>query len=129
VDVWHRPFQPWRGELELPRDERDVVQVRLAPGLRLHGRVSGPAGAPAVDARVTLRPRSREATSESVSCTTGPDGTFSFTGLTEGEYILFASQDRDGHTYSCKLVDVAPGATPIDIELNDEDPKRPGRGP
>ncbi|WP_372509538.1 MFS transporter [Streptomyces humicola] len=67
---------------------RDLTLAALRPGARIRGTVrAASSGRPLADARVTLVDAEGEAVA---TRTTGPDGSYGFTGLAAGEYTVIA---------------------------------------
>ncbi|HET6383059.1 MAG TPA: carboxypeptidase regulatory-like domain-containing protein, partial [Armatimonadota bacterium] len=81
---------------------RQAVDVKLATGRQIEGRVIGPAGGPVNGARVLaqlLIDNGRFPSFDSMgSASTGEDGAFTLTGLAPGYYALTATSDNSSST-------------------------------
>ena len=93
VQVRTATLAPWRGTCEVAAGQTVAVRVVLAAGVTCSGIVRGEGGEPAPDASVSvgdtsdfLRLRTRS----------GPDGTFTLTGVPVGEFDVAAKLDRVG---------------------------------
>jgi hypothetical protein len=102
----------------------DGVRVTVTDGSRVTGTARWPDGTTAAGVLVTLRDAGGFLRPDSRSAMTGPDGTFTFSGLhEEGLFVLFATALRERHTWSGRLGRVRPGADAITVTLRDEDPR------
>ncbi len=110
-------------QLELQLVPQTGVDLQLAAGASLRGQVTLPGGSPASGTVVTLRDATGRLRPAQRATVTDAEGAFRFAGLDEsGDYVLFATANRDGHTWSAKLARVAPGAAAVELTLRDEDP-------
>nr|WP_020498006.1 MFS transporter [Sciscionella marina] len=82
-------YRPFATSVRVAGSERNRQDVALSGGRRLSGIAkTGPDGQPVGDARITLL----DADGQVLACTdTGPDGSYRFADLAEGDYTLIAS--------------------------------------
>ncbi|GAB4141176.1 MAG: hypothetical protein Fur0037_07920 [Planctomycetota bacterium] len=111
---------------EIPvRRGQSRVRVRLEQGCRIEGKVLR-GGEPSGGTPVTLRDPLGRLRPAVRTVLAGADGTFVFEGLSpECDFVLFASERRDGKNWSRLLAPVrADGRTAV-LELRCEDPELP----
>jgi hypothetical protein len=116
-------------DLRWLNDERPVAagtgsaRIALRAGLEVRGRAVLADGTPVARAAVTLRDPAGQLRPAERTVATDRDGTFRLGGLPEGrEFVLFASVERDGRTFSHKRAVVAADGAPLTITLVCEDP-------
>ncbi|GCD44607.1 MFS transporter [Streptomyces paromomycinus] len=97
--------------------------ARLDPAAAVRGTVRDPHGRPLPDAAVTLQHQGGSPAVHTVHTTTGPDGTFAFTGLAGGAYTLTAA----GYPPHADRVTLAAGDRErrLDLDLTHEAARRP----
>lgn len=91
VQAGHEEYLPARRRLEVQEGE-NALDLTLEPGAILSGRVVDPRGAPVAGARVFLRLRPEESPRTLPDAASGPDGSFTLSGLADGAYRLFAEK-------------------------------------
>ncbi len=103
----------------------DGVAVTVSAGSELHGTAKWSDGTVAHGVLVTLRDPNGLLRPAQRATTSGADGTFGFGGLPQDRpLVLFAQAQRDGRTWSGKLVGLRAGADgAIELVLRDEDPQ------
>ncbi|MCB9884821.1 MAG: hypothetical protein H6838_04975 [Planctomycetes bacterium] len=116
-------------QVELQLVPQTGVELLLPAGASVLGVVLLPDGTPATATVVTLRDPAGRLRPGQRAVATDASGAFRFDGLDETrDYVLFATANRAGHTWSAKLSRVTPGAAAVQLELRDEDPVlQPGR--
>jgi hypothetical protein len=101
----------------------DGATVVVDGGTELRGIAKWPDGAPAPGVVVTLRDPAGVLQPAQRTVVSGTDGAFLFGGLPgQRALVLFASAQRNGHTWSAKLDRLRAG-TEAELTLYDEDPQ------
>lgn len=119
---------PGEHTIELAAGEQSLV-LELQPGLTLRGRVRR-GGKPIAGAVVELRPRRHAgARPDARLRATDRAGRFVFRGLQDREFVLVASREADGVTWTAQRSGVVPGRDAFELELRSEDPPLPGSRP
>ena len=103
----------------------DGARITVAAGAALRGIAKWPDGSPARGVVVSLRDPRGELRPAQRAVATGDDGAFTFPGLREQRaLVLFATTQRNGHTWSARLDRAVAGADgEIELVLRDEDPE------
>ena len=110
-----------------PAEPRIEKSLELALGYRLHGRVLGPASKPLAGVLVKLsHPLLKRGLGPLVT-QSDSEGRYLFEGLPDARFNLDARTEIQGHTWSARHGQVAPGAEARDLVLEDEDPVPPDK--
>ncbi len=117
-DSQHLPFA-----LAIAAADRQPVELRLEPGLRIRGVVTLDDGTPLANVAVTLRDSQGRLRPPERTVASAADGSFVFDGIEPtAALLLFASQLRNGHTFSARLR-ILDSTAPSHLILRDEDPQ------
>lgn len=103
--------------LELaPGERREGVEIVLAEGAAVSGRVLGPDGLPVAGARVAARgDEAFGASWRGASVETGADGRFTLDTLAPGRVVLEAT--KDGFAAATREVELGPGGASVELHL------------
>ena len=109
--------------IELDTIPLEPVAVTIAQGSELRGVVTWADGKPAGGIVVTVRDASGLLRPAQRTVLSDDAGRFAFGGLRHDRVVvLFATTQRDGHTWSAKLDRVFGGGEGVELTLRDEDP-------
>lgn len=116
-------------EVELAAIPGEGITIAVLPGAALRGTAMWSDGSPARSVLVTLRDAAGRLRPAQRTVVSGEDGGFEFAGLPlRRPFLLFATAQRDGRTWSGKLARLQAGGEPVALVLRDEDPDLlPGR--
>ncbi|MBL8730905.1 MAG: carboxypeptidase regulatory-like domain-containing protein [Planctomycetes bacterium] len=111
-------------ELRLGDAPGGGIHLTVRAGAELRGRVTWPDGSAAANVLVTLRdPQGRLRPVARAACSDA-DGRFAFCGLpTAAPLLLFATINRDGHTWSTRRPGSFAGGAELELVVQDEDPR------
>ncbi len=117
LSVAARGFQPFRmAGVEVPAGgETGGLEVVLAAGARLEGRVSDPRGEPAIGASVQVFDPAGPSPDALGSARSGGDGSFAIDGLPAGALAVAASHDR--YLKVVREVDVGPEGATVELSF------------
>jgi hypothetical protein len=119
-------FVPEERILDIAKGQRLERQITLERGMRLHGKVLRPDGSPASGALLILSDQTVSGSSIVRETSAEADGSFRFTGLPRGYYLIEARRSFGIHSELARKRGLRPGPEPIELRLRDEDPPLPG---
>lgn len=109
--------------IELGTIPGEAVAITITQGSELRGVVTWTDGKPAAGIVVTVRDASGLLRPAQRAVVSDEHGAFAFGGLRDNRsVVLFASTQRDGHTWSAKLDRLFAGGEDVALTLRDEDP-------
>lgn len=111
-------------ELRLGDAPGDGVAITVRAGAELRGRVTWPDGTAAANVLVTLRDPQGRLRPVARATVSAADGSFAFAGLPAASpLVLFATANRDGHTWSTRRPASFAGGDELTLVVRDEDPR------
>ncbi len=121
--AWFQPerdrpaYAPQEREVEIPEGGVAAIEVRLAPGVTVEGRVTGPEGVPSRGVRVTLEANARATVFSEDEHRLSADGRYRLEAVAPGTYVAIV-RARDGPTLVVPDFRVdAPGPVTADFRI------------